>query len=48
MKKSQNIVLGLGFLSLLLLIGIFQWGDYIIKNNYLQEPFSQNAYTTHN
>jgi len=48
MKKSQNIILGLGFLSLLLLIGIFQWGDYIIKNNYLQEPFSQNAYTTHN
>lgn len=48
MKKSENIILGLGFLCILLLIGIFQWGNYLIKNDFIQENFSGNAYTTHN
>jgi hypothetical protein len=50
MKKNQNVILGLGFISILLLIGIFNWGGYLIKNHYLQEPFSENenSYTTHN
>ena len=42
MKKSENIVLALGFLSILLLIGIFQWGDFLIKNDYIKENFTYN------
>jgi len=48
MKKSENIILGLGILCILLLLGIFQWGNYLISNNFLQEGFSENLYSTHN
>jgi hypothetical protein len=48
MKKSENTILVLAFLCILLLLGIFQWGDYLIRNNYIMEPFEQSIYTNHN
>jgi len=48
MKKKENIILGLGILCILLIIGIFKWGDYLIKNNFIKEAFYQHLYTTHN
>lgn len=46
MKKSENIVLALGFISIILLIGIFKWGDYLIKNDMIKEGFSfDNTHT---
>ena len=32
-------VLLLAFFSLILILCIFQWGDYLIKNNYIVECF---------
>jgi len=46
MKKSENMVLALGFLSIILLIGIFHWSDYLIKNDFIKENFSSgNTHT---
>jgi len=39
MKKKELLILGLGFISIVLLLIIFYWGNYLIKNNYISEGF---------
>lgn len=50
MKKSELFILGLSFLSIVLLLFIFNWGDYLINNSYIYtiEPFlSQDIKTSY-
>jgi len=39
MNKKELVILALGFISLILLLIIFNWGDYLIKNDFIIESF---------
>jgi hypothetical protein len=47
-QYQENIILGLAIICILMIIGIFKWGDYLINNNFIKETFYQNLYTNHN
>ena len=39
MKKKELVILGLGFISLVLLLIIFNWVNYLTKNDFIVESF---------
>jgi hypothetical protein len=45
-QYQENIILGLAIICILMIIGIFKWGDYLINNNFIKETFYQNMYST--